>query len=255
MFIFQYQSALVQLILDDFDEGNVISDNEDTYLERIGYLEIIRNQLNRRLKAIGPISDQDILDPQIHKLYKRVYQAIQSAVFPGEEDSPPWIFHATAKIVKINEQGAFTILIGDLRMSYNDIVKKLRPGVIVSFDVYPSHLFPDIFKNVKVIDPEISANTAMKLGYDVEALHAKVVGSLPKNSPTRYDEYSYTIVETMLGQTQIVGIPWIIEDTINIFKSQNALIVVRNVTNDDLQKLNKILIGNGYQDFEIKIVE
>lgn len=120
----------------------------------------------------------------------------------------------------------------------------------VSFEVYPSLMLGNNFKNVKVMGI-IDADTARMLGHDAPAMHANVYPTLPPGVVDAYDEYLYVRVKYSNGQQAILGLPWIKAATVQVLDYTTVTVKVGNVNPGDAEKIVEALAANGFNQVEI----
>lgn len=126
---------------------------------------------------------------------------------------------------------------------------KLEPGKLVSFNLYPSSLFGNV-EHARV-EAILDFNTAVALGFDPVALHIRAYPTLDGAVDNNAESYQY--VKLRKGDsTFIIGIPWIIEDTIITHEYITADIRVSNIDLSDVQRLREVLHANGYTSISIK---
>ncbi len=127
-------------------------------------------------------------------------------------------------------------------------------GRIVNFSVYPSAILGSDFTNAKVLCV-IDADTASAF-MDVQAMHANVAATLPAgfNHPGAYNTYNYVRLQLAGGQRVVIGLPWIIESTIEWQENLKYVIEVNNVNAGDLPMLRNALLANGFNDITITAV-
>jgi hypothetical protein len=101
------------------------------------------------------------------------------------------------------------------------------------------------FKNVRVTGV-VDYRTAQQY-IDVAAYHANVYGSLPENTAADdFRRYYYLVVVQANGQRTAVGLPWIDGSSIQRKERMRATIAVEDVGPDDLERLNRALVSNGF---------
>ena len=131
-------------------------------------------------------------------------------------------------------------------MSYNFQIRE-----IYSFDVYPTAVLGNGFKNVTVLavmDQE-SANQLI----DTTALHVNVYPYLPPGTPNRPDSYNYLKIKTANGETTVLGLPWINEASIEHVVSTSITVKVGNVQASDVAAIREALQQNGFTSLEISV--
>lgn len=115
---------------------------------------------------------------------------------------------------------------------------------IYSFEVYPIAILGTAFKNVKVLsilDPE----TAEASGLDIRAMHAQVYPSLPASTPNDPTKYNYVKVKLPSGQNQILGMAWIVENTIESVSLGKFIVELDNIASSEQQSIINALTANG----------
>lgn len=117
-------------------------------------------------------------------------------------------------------------------------------GGVYSFDVYPVSQLGTAFKNVKVmsiLDPESAEGS----GFDIRAMHAVMYKDLPPSTPNDCTKYNYLKIRLPSGKTQILGLPWIVEATVQTVNLGKFLIEIDNVASSEEQKIITALAANG----------
>lgn len=127
----------------------------------------------------------------------------------------------------------------------------LQLSAIYSFEVYPFAVYGTKFKNVKVLSV-LDPNTAQALGLDIRARHAQVYPTLPASTPNDPTKYNYVRLQLPSGETEIIGLPWIIENTIETVSLGKHFIEVDNSASTDTSKIVKALAANGIQVTKIQ---
>lgn len=122
---------------------------------------------------------------------------------------------------------------------------KLSFGSIVSLDVYPSQILGSNFTDVKVLG--IFDRTTANLMTDVDGLHANVYPFLPNGSPENAGDYQYVKLQHLNGSISIIGLPWIIEESISVSNKGKLTIVIDDITIDDREKIITAINAVGYR--------
>ena len=131
-------------------------------------------------------------------------------------------------------------------MSYPFELKK-----VYNFDVYPSTILGDDFKNVTILSI-MDYESALQLA-DVAAIHVNVYPYLPTGLPDDPSQYDYVRIRTASGQTTILGISWINLDTVELVESRRMMIKIDGVSSSDIERVRLALVQNGYNNIEINI--
>lgn len=126
------------------------------------------------------------------------------------------------------------------------ILGKFRIGDTISFEVYAGSILSQDYDNVKV-QAIIPAHLCDTFGYDVFALHSQIYRLIPdgrmEDNPR---SYHYLLVESENGGTRIVGLPWINENTIRVFKQNVATFRVDNIDQEDINRIADVIAQYGY---------
>lgn len=124
-------------------------------------------------------------------------------------------------------------------MSVNSI-QDVKPDQRVSFEVYPSNVLGNNFKDVKLLG-FYNASIATRFA-DIYSLHANVFPQLPAGTvdddPT---SYSYVEVEHRSGQKTIIGVPYIKNNSIVISGSRRYTLVFEDITEQDYNHIQLAL--------------
>lgn len=132
-------------------------------------------------------------------------------------------------------------------------IEKLGPGKRISFEVYPSSIIGNNFKEVYlegVIDPTL----ALAHGIDIEAYHAKVYPTLPQGTaPDNAFGYNYVRVRYPNGASEVIGVPWIRPETLQILQGGRIILTFEDKTQSDLDRILQILSANGMSPADVHV--
>ena len=126
-------------------------------------------------------------------------------------------------------------------------------GDVISFQLYPSAILGTGFQNVKLL-AILDMNTLPLLGYDPQALHANVYSTLPQGTPNDPSQYSYLKLLLQNGQTTVIGIPWIIDSSLQVSSTSSIQFTVNNVSPSDQNTILQALAAAGYTAVNMKVV-
>jgi hypothetical protein len=126
-------------------------------------------------------------------------------------------------------------------------------GEFISFNFYPANILGTGYTNAKVL-AIIDMGTAIVLGFDPAAMHASVYSTLPQGVPNDPSQYSYLKLLLANGQTTVVGIPWIIDSSLQAASTSSIVFTVNNVSPSDQNKIIQALAANGYTAVSMKFV-
>ncbi len=122
-------------------------------------------------------------------------------------------------------------------------LSQLTIGSTVSFDVYPAAIIGSSFDDVKVL-AILDMDTA-SFWIDPLALHINVKPSLPDGVPDDPQDYQYLKLKHPNGNVEVIGVPWIREDTISHSQAGTLVITVDDVGPEDRDTIVRALSANG----------
>lgn len=128
---------------------------------------------------------------------------------------------------------------------------KLKINSRYGFDVYPTSVIGNNFKNVQVL-ALMDATTASQYA-DIFALHEAVRPFLPAGTVTDPLKFTYVRLQTSNGTTAVVADEWINQGTIVEVLSSRISIVVNNASPSDPARLRNLLLGANFPDIEITV--
>lgn len=120
-----------------------------------------------------------------------------------------------------------------------------------SFNVHPVPVLGNSFKNVTVValmDRE-QANKEI----DTNALHVQIFPYLPTGTPNRADGYDYVKIKFPSGNTTVLGLAWIVEDSVEQVTSTTVSVKINNATPSDVTRIRNALVQNGFNSIEITV--
>ena len=122
---------------------------------------------------------------------------------------------------------------------------------VYSFNVFPSKILGNGFKNVTV-EAVVNSKMAKKLGCDVYALHAKMYPYLDPGFPNNPDQYNWISIKLISGATQWLGEIWVDGSSLTKVTSQTAVVTVPNVSSSDAQDILNALTAAGFANSAIQ---
>lgn len=128
-------------------------------------------------------------------------------------------------------------------------------GTTYSFNVYPSEILGNDFSNVIVMGIMDAATAAATGLIDIYAAHANMYPYLPANTvPDDATAYNYLKLKLSDVTTPMVlGIPFIVDSSVQQVNAQSITAVVANVTSTDLTNISNLLAAAGYTVSSISI--
>jgi len=105
--------------------------------------------------------------------------------------------------------------------------------------------------NVKVV-AVLDYDTAALLE-DVRAKHARVRNYIP-SLPQAAGAYNYVRILYSNGEYEILGVPWIDENTIEVISSRKLVITIEDVSDSTETLARQALLQNGISNFTFEVV-
>lgn len=126
---------------------------------------------------------------------------------------------------------------------------------IVSFNLYPASIITTTFERVKIL-AILDADSALAMGIDVQSQHINVYPTIaeidrPENN---FRSYQYLKLKLPNGDITAIGIPWI-NGAITIHTNQRVRADIDDVGPQDLDKIRKVLIANGYNSVSLSFLD
>lgn len=144
--------------------------------------------------------------------------------------------------------GNFMSLITDLKvMAYNFQTRK-----VYSFNVYPSAILGTGFKNA-TLQAILDYDSALAFS-DLAALHIDVYPSLPAGTPNRPQDFDYLLLRMDNGASTVIGVPWIIEESIEVVQSLKINALIEDVSSADLERVRACLSQNGFDKITLELI-
>lgn len=114
---------------------------------------------------------------------------------------------------------------------------------IMSFEVFPFSVLGTNFKNVKIL-AIFDRDTAELAGMDTRAQHALMYPFLPSTVPNDPSKYNYVKIRMPSGETQILGMAWIDEASLEIVNLGKFVVELDNISSSDQSKILEALSAN-----------
>lgn len=118
----------------------------------------------------------------------------------------------------------------------------LKSGASVNFNTRVA-IFPTAFSGVEVLAGDVSAEIAQTID-DVRALHLQIKPYI-NGLPDLYTDYSYAIVKMPNGSKMVLGLPWIIENSITVSGKKNYQIIVDAIEPEQVEIIRTSLTNRG----------
>jgi len=122
-------------------------------------------------------------------------------------------------------------------------------GSAVRFDTAAPSVLGANRANVTVV-AVLDLDTAMLLS-DVRSKHAQVKNYL-QSLPQSAGSYSYVKLRYSHGDVEVLGVPWIKNDTIEVITNRKMVITIPSITDSTENLVKQALLQNGISDFKIE---
>lgn len=129
-------------------------------------------------------------------------------------------------------------------------------GQTYSFSVYPEALLGTNFANVTVMALMDAATAAASGLGDIYAEHANLYSSVIGLGTVKNDATSYYYLKLKLSDSStpiLLGIPFIIDSTVNLVTAQTITAVIGQVSSSDLINIKNLLAAAGYNSATLTI--
>ena len=91
---------------------------------------------------------------------------------------------------------------------------------------------------------------------DIQALHQRVYPYLPKDVPDNATMYPYCkIIDAKTSAVKIIGLPWIDQSNSIVITEILANVAITLSTVNDVDLLRRSLHSNGFENFQITLVD
>lgn len=133
------------------------------------------------------------------------------------------------------------------------IETKIAIGDVVSFQVYPSSVFADVYRDITLTDI-VSYATTKYFGFDAMAEHAKALPYLPSGVDSDATRYRYLVFATPQGSHLVVPEPWVKLDTVKVIKMIDTQVYIPDWGPERHEELRRALSSLGATGFQITSV-
>jgi uncharacterized NAD(P)/FAD-binding protein YdhS len=120
-----------------------------------------------------------------------------------------------------------------------------------SFETRAPAILGSSIENAKVV-AILDFNTANKM-FNITSRHANIYPHLPTGTPRNPEKYTYYLFETSNAKQECLADVWINMDSVKVVQADTTLITVYNTNSQDREKLRKLLLSTGYQQFSIEV--
>lgn len=125
-------------------------------------------------------------------------------------------------------------------------INEIQIGQRFSFEVYPSSVLGNNFKDVR-LEGRLSARLAISYGVDVVSMHANVYPTLPAGTPNDPMQYEYIRIQYPSGEFMVLGVPYIRPETIMVSTGGIIDLSFQDKTQADLERILQALSANGFK--------
>lgn len=130
------------------------------------------------------------------------------------------------------------------------LASQLNDGDVISFETIAPSILNLKYTQVKFAGL-VSWAVARSFG-DIASLHRSLYPSMNQTEvKDDYKSYSYLSFQNNSGIIQVIGVPWIREDTLVVSGSENLNIIFPNISPDKKAYLFQLLKANGFSNFQV----
>ena len=121
-----------------------------------------------------------------------------------------------------------------------------------SFNTYAPQILGSDFENVTVLSI-MDHETAIAF-MDIASLHVNVYPYLPSGYPDDLTATDYIKIRTSGGNDTIIGVNWIVEETIVELLTGNIYATISGVSATDINRVINALASNGFNSTDVRFV-
>lgn len=132
-------------------------------------------------------------------------------------------------------------------------IEDLPLNATVSFNFYADHVLGTGVTRAKVL-AYLDAETA-GLYIDAAAMYANVLPSIPGTVALDFRAYPYIKLRLANGQTLVVSLAWIRDDSLHIDTTRRMQLVIDNVSPEDQNLILEALSANGFGQVAVSFPE
>lgn len=121
-------------------------------------------------------------------------------------------------------------------------------GQTISFEVYPSAIIGTKFQNA-IVRGLVDHSGVTE--FNPAVMHANVYPSIPTGKIVDdFRKYNYLRLELPNGSTVFVGLPWIIESTVQVISNQDLVITIPKYGDHEKREyIRRMLLNNSITEF------
>lgn len=119
------------------------------------------------------------------------------------------------------------------------------PNSRISFEMNASAMFGYRIENA-TFSGVFSADVAILMNVDIEAMHASAFPTLPDGTPNDARQYDYFQVRLADGQTRVMGVPYVREGSVKVSGGKTLVLTFSEVSNEQFYRIKEALASNGF---------
>lgn len=123
-------------------------------------------------------------------------------------------------------------------------------GKTVRFNTLAPNVLGANRDNVTIVAADLDLDTAILIS-DVKAKHNQVKNYLT-TLPQSAGSYSYVKLRYGNGKVEVLGVPWIDINSIEVITDRKLVVTVGSVSDNTEQLVRQALLQNGITDFKIE---
>ncbi|MNB58680.1 hypothetical protein D3C87_364170 [compost metagenome] len=123
-------------------------------------------------------------------------------------------------------------------------------GKTVRFNTLAPNVLGANRDNVTIVAADLDLDTAVLIS-DVKSKHSQVKNYLT-TLPQSAGSYSYVKLRYGNGKVEVLGVPWIDINSIEVITDRKLVVTVGSVSDSTEQLVRQALLQNGITDFKIE---
>lgn len=125
-------------------------------------------------------------------------------------------------------------------------------GKTLNFTTISPALLGGGWTNVKLLSI-VDYDTARRFS-DILGKHVGLSPYLPAGTPNDYRQYYYAKLQRADDSIHYLGVPWIVESSVEVVVETDILVRIKGKSHDDLLNIRQALMAIGLEDFTVEIV-
>lgn len=133
-------------------------------------------------------------------------------------------------------------------------IRDINIGQRFSFQVYPTSIIGTGFQDVR-LEGHLRGSAVALYGIDIASMHANVYPTLPAGTPDDPYQYPWIRVQHRNGGYSVVGVPWIVPESIEIGQGSRRLLTWNDMSEDEMDLALMALSGVGLKPDNVQVMQ